>query len=102
MPSISRVVAQQKPLWPATASSWARAVDLNALTCGRSRLPGRAAAMVATLWSNASMSTISAGVGSSLTSTSARLADGAPPDPPSAHLLDVHHRAAPHAVLLVV
>src|SRR5215471_3034513 len=69
MPSTSRIVAQVNVRWPAAASSAARAVDLNALTWGRSFGPGRAAASVATLWSKAPRSTIRAGVGTSVSCT---------------------------------
>src|SRR5262245_6401302 len=51
--------------WPAAASSWASAVDLNALTWGRSFGPGNAPAMVVTLCSKAWRSTTSAGVATS-------------------------------------
>lgn len=39
------------------ASRYASAVDVNAFTCGRSRVPGQRAAMVATFRSNALRST---------------------------------------------
>src|ERR1019366_1758401 len=50
------IVAQVKRLWPARACILARAVHLWALTCGRSRGPGTAAAMVLRLCSKASAS----------------------------------------------
>ena len=48
--------------WPAAHWAAASAVHLWALTCGRSRLPGGPAAIVARLWSSASASISSAGV----------------------------------------
>ncbi len=84
MPSISRTVAQQKVRCPASASRRASAVDLNAFTWGRSRGPGWAAAMVATLWSNAAASTASAGVGTSASFTGGDLTRALPVSP-------VHH-----------
>ena len=51
MPSTSRGVAQVKPGWPGAAWRRASAVHLWALTWGRNRGPGRAAAMVARLCS---------------------------------------------------
>ena len=69
MPSISRMVAQQNPWWPASANRRARAVDLNAFTWGRRRRPGQAADMTSRLWSKASRSTTRAGVGRSRAST---------------------------------
>src|SRR5207245_8937176 len=61
----SRMGAQVKVRW--AASSWRRAsaVHLCAFTCGRSRAPGSAVAMVEMLWSKASTSTTRAGVTSS-------------------------------------
>ena len=57
MPSTSRIVAQVKPGCPSSAWRRASAVDLCALTCGRSRAPGSAAAIVARLCSSAATST---------------------------------------------
>ena len=62
MPSISRGVAQQKPVWPLACSRRANAVDFHALTWGRSFVPGHASPIVRMLWSNAARSTSSAGV----------------------------------------
>jgi hypothetical protein len=60
------MVAQVNPACPAAAWRRASAVHLCALTCGRSRAPGRAAAMVAMLADSTAASAISAGVGMSL------------------------------------
>ena len=65
MPTTSRGVAHVKAVCPTLASSWASAVDLWALICGRRVRPGRTAAIVATLASNFWRSTMSAGVGRS-------------------------------------
>src|ERR1022692_2567785 len=65
MPSHSRIVAQVKFRWPASAWRLASSVHLCALTCGRRRSPGSAAAISARLCSNASVSTRTAGVTSS-------------------------------------
>src|ERR1700736_2134424 len=65
MPSTSRMVAHVKVRWPASSWRRARAVLLCAFTCGRSRAPGSAVAMVEMLWSKASRSTRRAGVTSS-------------------------------------
>src|SRR6266704_339416 len=62
MPSHSRIVAQVNPSCPATACRLARFVHLCALTCGRSRGPGSAAAISAMLCSSTAASTTSAGV----------------------------------------
>jgi hypothetical protein len=62
-------VAQQNPVWPSAASRYASAVDLNAFTRGRSRMPGHRAAMVATFRSDAPRSPSNAGVGRSRLST---------------------------------
>ena len=62
MPIISRGVAHVKAVCPTLASSWASAVDLWALICGRKVSPGRTAVMIATLASNFWRSTTSAGV----------------------------------------
>ena len=70
MPSTSRAVAQQNVRWPAAARRAASAVDLNALTWGRSAGPGRTAAIVATFRSNAARSTTRAGVVRSASRTS--------------------------------
>src|SRR4051794_13874367 len=62
MPSTSRIVAQVKVRWPVWACIRASAVHLWALTCGRSRGPGSAAAIVVRLRSSAAPSTSKAGV----------------------------------------
>src|SRR5271154_6358970 len=62
IPSISCTVAQGNPAWPAAAWWEASAVHLCALTCGRSRCPGRASALVPILASSPRASTRSAGV----------------------------------------
>ena len=65
MPSISFTVAQVKAVLPRAAWRAASAVHLCALTCGRSRSPGSASAIVRRLASRAAASTTSAGVVSS-------------------------------------
>ena len=72
MPSTSRMVAQVKPRCPASAWRRASAVVLCALTWGRSRGPGRAAAMVAMFRSRAPASTTRAGVATEARSTTER------------------------------
>ena len=61
-PSISAMVAQVNPGWPASACRAARAVHLCALTWGRKLRPGRASAMVLRLVSSSSCCTTNAGV----------------------------------------
>src|SRR5262249_47589646 len=62
IPSHSRIVAHVNASWPAAACRLARLVHLCALTCGRSRGPGSAAAISAILRSSTSASISSAGV----------------------------------------
>ena len=67
-PSTSRTVAQVKPVCPSAACRRASPLVLCALTCGRSRVPGHASAIIARLRSSAAPSTSSAGVVSSAAS----------------------------------
>src|SRR4051794_16972855 len=62
MPSTSRTVAQVAPGEPAARCQRASSVPLCALTCGRSRAPGSASAIVVRFASSRSASTSSAGV----------------------------------------
>ena len=67
-PTASRGVAQVNERWPTSYWRWASDVHLCALTWGRRRRPGWAAAIVARLSSSAPRSMINAGVGRSCTS----------------------------------
>ena len=65
MPTISRGVAHVKVVCPCRAWAAAMPVHLWALTWGRSRDPGRKAAIAARLASKAAWSSTNAGVGRS-------------------------------------
>src|SRR6185312_7386063 len=81
MPSTSRTVAQVNVRCPYAAWRRASSVVLCALTCGRSRGPGSAAALVARLCSGAAASSSGAGVCRSVTFTRAGYAVARPPVP---------------------